>query len=600
MLYPITSETRSVIDLSGIWKFKVDEGDGHEQKWYQQKLETDEYMAVPASYNDTAVYEKIRNHIGTVWYEKEFTVPHMLLDETIILRFGSVTHNAEVYLNGEKISEHKGGFLPFEVTVNKYLENGKNRLTVAVDNILDESTLPVGIYGEKEVNGRTKKYNNPNFDFFNYAGIHRPVKIYTVPDVHVTNLTVFTEKNGSDYAFNYKVETNEQVEAAEIQVVDEAGHLVFEGDGLEGSAGIENPQLWQPMDSYLYDFNVYLKGRNGEVIDHYSLPVGLRTVEVKDGQFLINGSPFYFKGFGKHEDTHIHGRGFNEAANVLDFNLMKWIGANSFRTAHYPYSEEMMRLADQEGFIVIDETPAVGVHLNFMATMFGDADKRDTWEEIQTAQHHKDVIRDLIDRDKNHPSVVMWSIANEPASDEAGAYEYFKPLYDQVKILDPEQRPATIVTYMMATPDKEKTADIVDVFAMNRYYGWYANGGDLEDAKIGLQSELDFYQKNYPDKPIIMTEYGADTVSGFHAVDPVMFTEEYQKLYLEANHEIFDQTVNFVGEHIWNFADFETSQGVIRVQGNKKGIFTRDRKPKLAAHYMKERWENIPDFNYKK
>ncbi|MCD2136398.1 beta-glucuronidase [Salinicoccus halitifaciens] len=600
MLYPITTETRNVIDLSGIWKFKVDEGNGHDEKWYEDKLDTKRHMAVPASYNDAAVYEEIRNHVGTVWYEKEFTVPKMLLGETIILRFGSVTHHAEVYLNGKKITQHKGGFLPFEVAVNEHLENGQNRLTVAVDNILDESTLPVGMYEEKEVNGRTKRYNSPNFDFFNYAGIHRPVKIYTVPENHIQDLKVFTEQTGNEYAFNYNVEVAGTAETVEIAVEDEEGNIVYEGEGASGSAKIEDAKLWQPLDSYLYNFHVYLKDGDGETVDHYTLPTGLRTVEVKEGQFRINGEPFYFKGFGKHEDVHINGRGFNEAANVMDFNLMKWIGANSFRTAHYPYSEEMMRLADREGFVVIDETSAVGVHLNFMATMFGDAEKKDTWKEIKTAEHHEDVIRDLIARDKNHPSVVLWSIANEPASEEEGAYEYFKPLYDLTKELDPEKRPATVVTHMMSTPETEQVAGLVDVLGMNRYYGWYSQSGDLEDAKIALQEEFDFYTSEYPDKPIIMTEYGADTVAGLHAVDPIMFTEEYQKLYLEANHEVFDKTKNFVGEHIWNFADFETSQGVIRVQGNRKGIFTRDRRPKLAAHYMKERWESIPDFNYKK
>ncbi|KIH70181.1 beta-glucuronidase [Salinicoccus roseus] len=600
MLYPITTETRNLIDLSGVWKFKLDDGQGHEEEWYAEKLDTKDYMAVPASYNDAAVYEKARNHIGTVWYEKEFTLPKHILGEQIILRFGSVTHNAEVYLNGEKITEHKGGFLPFEVKINEHLENGKNRVTVAVDNILDESTLPVGMYKEETVNGRTKKYNDPNFDFFNYAGIHRPVKIYTVPEVHVTDLTVSPVNENGSYAFDYEVETSGEAEKVEVVVQDEDGNVVYEGEGKTGKAGIEEPRLWEPMDSYLYDFNVYLKDASGEVVDHYVLPAGIRTVEVADGQFRINDKPFYFKGFGKHEDTYIHGRGFNEAANILDFNLMKWIGANSFRTAHYPYSEEMMRLADREGFVVIDETPAVGVHLNFMATLMGSGEKRDTWKEIRTMDHHREVIKDLVKRDKNHASVVMWSIANEPASEEEGAYDYFKPLYDLTKECDPQKRPATVVTHLMATPEKEQVADLVDVLAMNRYYGWYTQSGDLEDAKIALESEFQHYAKSHPDKPIIMTEYGADTVAGFHAVDPIMFTEEYQKLFLEANHEIFDKTKNFVGEHIWNFADFETSQGVIRVQGNKKGMFTRDRKPKMAAHYMKERWENIPHYNYKK
>ncbi|MDQ0113670.1 beta-galactosidase/beta-glucuronidase [Paenibacillus harenae] len=165
------------------------------------------------------------------------------------------------------------------------------------------------------------------------------------------------------------------------------------------------------MNDYLYTLKVELV-QGGEIIDEYDPPFGIRTVEVTGGKFLINGKPFYFKGFGKHEDSPIHGRGINEAANVMDFRLMKWIGANSFRTSHYPYSEEIMRLADKEGFVVIDEVAAVGLHLNFIPTLSGGK-RRDTWKELRTHEAHREAIRELIARDKNHACVVMWSIANE-------------------------------------------------------------------------------------------------------------------------------------------------------------------------------------------
>ncbi|TDL38325.1 beta-glucuronidase [Macrococcoides bohemicum] len=347
----------------------------------------------------------------------------------------------------------------------------------------------------------------------------------------------------------------------------------------------------------MYDLKVTLHFE-GKIVDEYYEPFGIRTVEVSNGQFLINNEPFYFKGFGKHEDTYIHGRGFNEVANVMDFNLFKWIGANSFRTAHYPYSEEMMRLADKQGIVVIDETTAVGVHLNFMATL-GEANNHDTWKEIKTHEAHEQVIRELIARDKNHPSVVMWSIANEPASNEPGAKAYFEHFVNLARELDPQKRPITIVTIFMAQPDVCEVQDLVDVLCLNRYYGWYTQTGDLEAAKRALKSELDLWSEKQAGKPIMFTEYGADTVTGFHAFDDVLFTEEYQVRYYEANHEVIDKYPHFIGEQTWNFADFETSVGIFRVQGNKKGIFTRERKPKAVAHYFRERWNSIPNFGYK-
>lgn len=597
MLYPIVTESRTIIDLSGIWNFKLDTGVGFEQKWYDAGLTEGMSMSVPASFNDLGVTADIRNHVGWVWYERTFTVPRTLFLERIVLRFGSATHTAKVYVNGQFVMEHKGGFTPFEAEINSFLQSGANRLTVAVNNIVDHTTLPVGHYTEKEIEGVGKVVrNSPNFDFFNYAGIHRPVKIYTTPSVYIKDVTVVTELNGTTGVVGYETEIAGDAEI-KVTVLDPSGAVAAEHSGRYGAVRINDVKLWEPLNAHLYTLRVELI-QAGDVIDVYEQPFGVRTVEVKDGKFLINDKPFYFKGFGKHEDSPIHGRGFNEAANVMDFKLMKWIGANSFRTAHYPYSEELMRLADQEGLVVIDETPAVGLHLNFMA-MFSGGAKRKTWEELETQEHHKDVIRELIARDKNHPCVVMWSIANEPASEEEGAEHYFKPLVQLAKQVDPQRRPVTIVTHLMSTPETCKVAELVDVLALNRYYGWYVDGGDFDAAKVKLRKEFDGWRKRCPGKPIMMTEYGADTIAGYHDIDPVMFTEEYQAEYLQANHEVFDEFDNFVGEQVWNFADFNTSQGIIRVQGNKKGIFTRDRKPKLAAHELRKRWLSIPEFGYK-
>lgn len=595
MLYPIVTDTRAVIDLNGIWKFKLDQGEGFANNW-QLGLSDTVSMSVPASYNDIGITAEIRNHVGWVWYEREFSMPAAFASERVVLRFGSATHAAKVYVNGELAVEHKGGFTPFEAEINHLLRKGSNRLTVAVNNIVDGTTLPVGTYLETEVEGVGKvAKNGANFDFFNYAGLHRPVKLYTTPKTFIRDITVVTALDGS---VQYQVETSAAADVA-VSVIDEAGAIVAQSTGVQGTVVIPNVSLWEPLHAYLYTLRVELSAE-GEAIDRYDQPFGVRTVEVTDGKFLINNKPFYFKGFGKHEDTYIHGRGFNEAANVLDFNLIKWIGANSFRTAHYPYSEEMMRLADREGIVVIDETPAVGLHLNFGATLSGlGGGVRNTWENTDTKQAHEQVLRELIARDKNHPSVVMWSVANEPASEEEGALEYFAPLVNLTRELDPQKRPVTIVTHMRSLPENDKIAEIIDVLALNRYYGWYINGGDWEAARRNIRKELDSWRERCPGKPIMFTEYGADTIAGLHDIDPVMFTEEYQVEFYRANHEVFDEYEEFIGEQVWNFADFATSQSLMRIQGNKKGIFTRERKPKAIAHELRKRWSAIPDFGYK-
>ncbi len=597
MLYPIMTETRNVIDLSGIWSFKLIEYKGEYD--VTTEIDTDLQMAVPGSYNDQGVVSSIRNHVGKVVYETTFTIPNVLQQERQVLRFGSATHEAEVFVNGQKVVSHRGGFLPFEVEINDVVQKGKNRLTVIVNNILDDSTLPVGNFKEvKDSKGNIKAVNEPNFDFFNYAGLHRPVKIYTTPKEHyIEDIVIVPHVDGQNAQVEYTVKASGN-QSIQVDIVDQEGHIVASENGAESTVEIENVHLWQPGDGYQYTLAVSIKA-DDEVIDYYEEPFGVRSIEVKNGQFLINGEPFYFKGFGKHEDTYYHGRGLNEVSNIQDLNLMKWIGANSFRTSHYPYSEEMMRLADEQGVVVIDETTAVGVHLNFSAALDG-SQNTDTWKKIRTKEDHEQVIKELIARDKNLACVVMWSIANEPDSASLGAKEYFEPLVNLAKELDPQNRPCTIVTLLNSLPDVCQVQDLVDVLCLNRYYGWYVQSGDLEAAKEALRQELDGWLEKQPDKPIMFTEYGADTVVGLHAIDDIMFTEEYQVKYYEANHEIIDQCPNFVGEQVWNFADFETSNGVIRVQGNRKGIFTRERRPKVVAHYFRKRWNNIPDFGYKK
>ncbi|OIX93241.1 beta-glucuronidase [Staphylococcus equorum] len=596
MLYPVINKYRSIIDLNGIWDFKIEGVD--DQIDVTRPLDTDLVMAVPGSYKDQGVTSDIRNHVGNVWYERTFTIPNVLRNERVVLRFGSATHKATVYIDGKEVTSHQGGFLPFEVDFDSEFGSGQHRLTVCVNNILDETTLPVGEYSETINNdGKIIKKNSPNFDFFNYAGLHRPVKIYTTPKVFIEDIEIVPEVLENSAKVQYKVTTNEAVPTIVVKLRDEKDNIVAETSDAEGIIEVDNPHLWQPLNAYLYHLEVTLLD-NDQVIDTYAERFGIRSVEVREGQYLINGEPFYFKGFGKHEDAYYSGRGMNEVTNVLDFNLMKWIGANSFRTSHYPYSEEMMRLADEQGIVIIDETTAVGVHLNFSAILSGTT-TRDTFKEIGTKEAHEAVIKDLIERDKNYACVVMWSVANEPASTEKGAKAYFEPLVNLARACDPQQRPVTIVTILTSQPDTCEVQDLVDVLCLNRYYGWYTQSGDLEAAKEALRTELDGWSEKQPGKPIMFTEYGADTIAGMHAINDELFTEEYQIRYYEANHEVIDNYPQFIGEQTWNFADFETSSGIIRVQGNKKGIFTRERRPKAVAHYFKKRWDNIPDFGYK-
>lgn len=580
MLYPKMTESRMVFDLNGVWDFCLMDGEAKGEIVP---------MPVPSSYNDIYTGRGFADHVGNLYYRRTFTVSSRMLEKRLFLRFGSVTHKAEVWLNGTCLGKHSGGFLPFSFEITETAIAGENELEVIVNNIVDETTLPAGRMVHQKFPGLPEEIHNlPNFDFYNYSGIMRPVCLYTAPESYIEDISIYGKMDGSFY---WDVKANGEGTVS-VRLLDAVGNEVAAGEGFKGTGRIDQVQLWEPGHPVLYSLEVTLTGSDGEK-DTYTEVFGFREVSIRDCRIHLNGKPVYLKGFGKHEDSPVHGRGFDMAYNVKDIGLLKWIGANSFRTSHYPYCEEMLQLCDREGILVIDEAPAVGLNAGFTATGLLGGNPNGTWKLFKTAEHHRQVLRDMVQRDKNHPCVIIWSVANEPASQEDGAKEYFEPLLNLVRELDEQKRPATLVTYEGSNPVSCKVAEICDLLIINRYRGWYDTEGNLRGAAALLKDELEGFHKRCPDKPIMLGEYGADTIAGFHDINARIFSEEYQVDFLRAYGEVFDSLPYITGEHVWNFADFATAENIKRVGGNKKGVFTRDRSPKMAAHFLKERWEGI-------
>ena len=547
---------------------------------------------MPSSYNDLFTDPAIRDHVGWVWYQRTVRVPRGWAGERVVVRVDAATHEGVVYVGDIEVARHVGGYLPFEADVTDLVEAGQEfRLTIGVNNELTMETIPPGVIEIGADGTRRQKYFH---DFYNYAGLARSVWLSSRPQVHVEDVTVVTELDGTTGVVRYDaVVAGEGTIRATLRGAD--GSVVGSAEAAAASIMVDGATLWRPGAAYLYDLTLEALV-DGEVVDEYTLPVGIRTVEVRGSDVLINGEPFYFTGFGKHEDSAVRGKGHDDAFLVHDFQLLDWIGANSFRTSHYPYAEEVLDFADRHGIVVIDETPAVGLNLGLIGGITG-APSLKTWspETIGDAAQaaHAQVLRELVARDKNHPSVVMWSITNEPASNEEGAREYFEPLVQLTRELDPS-RPVTFVNVMMAQAGTDLVADLFDVICLNRYQGWYTQTGDLPAAELALEAELREWARLYG-KPLIMTEYGADTMPGLHSVWDQPWTEEYQTAMLDMFHRVHDRIPEVVGEQVWNFADFQTSNGIFRVDGNRKGVFTRDRRPKAAAHALRARWTALRD-----
>ncbi|XP_056412891.1 beta-glucuronidase isoform X1 [Hyla sarda] len=600
MLYPRETPTRELKELSGIWSFRADRSaprdDGFQQQWYKRPLRESGPvidMPVPASYNDITQDIGLRDFIGWVWYEKEVWLPSRWLEDLatnrIVLRVGSAHYFSVVWVNGVQVTQHEGGHLPFEANISSVLKGSLGtpcRITIAVNNTLTLNTLPPGsIQFMNDPTRYPKGYfvQNIEFDFFNYAGIHRPVVLYTTPSVYIDDITIVTDISDNTGLVMYQVSVvGSEYYSVVVTLRCQDGKEVATALGAVGQLKVANANLWWPYlmnenPGYLYSFEVGIKADTDSGVreDVYTLPVGIRTVQVSGHQFLINGKPFYFHGVNKHEDYDIRGKGLDWSSIVKDLNLLKWLGANSFRTSHYPYAEEIMDLCDKYGIVVIDECPGVGIR---QPESFGN----------KSLQHHLDVMEELVRRDKNRPSVVMWSVANEPASQLPPAGYYFKTVISHTKQLD-STRPVTYVSN--ANFDRDQGAPYVDVICVNSYFSWYHDPGHLEVIQLQLNNQFDSWYDKYQ-KPIIQSEYGADTIPGFHNDPPLMFTEEYQAIVLKHYHSVFDEKRKkcVIGELIWNFADFMTAQTVSRVVGNKKGIFTRQRQPKSSAFILRDRY----------
>ena len=588
-LQPQQNEYRNVLNISGIWNFLADpQAVGISEKWYEQ-LPDGSPIAVPGSWNDQK--EGLHNYLGRVWYERETFVPATWKSERVFLRVGSANYLAKVWVNGQEVGVHEGGHLPFAFDISSYVRFGQqNRITIEVENELRADRVPLG-----NVRASMRNYPATNYDFFPFGGLHRDVILYTVPrKSSLSDVTITTQLDGT---VTLKVEKSGTAKGGSVTLKGEDGKTVsksfsFSGNTATVKVQIPNVQLWSPEHPYLYETTVELKD-GGKTVDAYRCQTGVRTIAVEGSRLLLNGKPIHLRGFGKHEGFPIFGRAFAQPVAVKDFELMRWTGANSFRTSHYPYDESVYDMADRLGFLIIDEMPSVGLYF------YDEQDNIDRRRAV-CDQYLEEMIR----RDKNHPSVIIWSVANEPSYKGMGganydgkeqkgddrenqqAIQFLGGLVKQAKEMDPTR----LSTFVGVSGGPASWLSVCDIVCINRYYGWYTNAGDMEGAIKILDGELERIWGLYH-KPIIMTEFGADAIAGEHSEYAVMFSEEFQCNFITDYLNLANTKDYVAGMHIWNFADFTTGQAMFRVAAkNFKGVFTQDRKPKMAAHMLHERW----------
>lgn len=566
MIRPQTNSCRRAISLDGLWRCKPDpDGLGEAEGW-ANGLDASLAIAVPGSWNEQLAEAGLMNFTGAVWYETDFVGFPGHTGKKITLYFGCADYSAIVFLNGAEVGRSGPQALPFEIDITDAATSPTQRhklIVRVVAQLPEHGPMQRVTLSDYRSENRTRDEYWPavRFDFFPFGGLNRSVYLSIVPKDGISAVRVRTGWKAAGGWLDVDAGRTDDI------------RLFL--DGNEISTGlIPGVRPWSPESPRLYDLRIVCL-RSSDEID---LRIGFRTLEVDGQQLLLNGEPVILRGFGKHEDTPVAGRGLNLACMIKDFQLLKWCGANSVRTSHYPYDETFLDLADETGILVISEV--FSVNLDFRRT-----DERDL-------AAHKDSISALIARDGHHASVIAWSLANEPGYLGEAEYTrrsapYWADLFAHARSED-DTRPFTIANVQYAGLDDPAFTES-DFLSVNRYFGWYTEPGQLRRAGERLTELMDRLSGAHR-KPIFVSEFGADAVAGMHATTDQMWTEEYQSDFIETYWRAISNHPACVGGHVWNFADFRTAQHGRRAVLNRKGVFTRERDPKRAAFTIRRLW----------
>jgi beta-glucuronidase len=593
MLRPQSNDFRDFLALDGLWACLADPDKKGISKLWHHGFESDALVAIPGSINEQLAERGFRDYYGDIWLAWTGRLPRRYANHNLQLRFASADLKADVWINGEHLGSNDLPFLPFQYDVSSLAKAGEQftlvvRLSAELDLAHPLPGVTPQIYLDEKRN-KDEIFPPVRYDFFPYLGLHRGVAIIAQPAVGLRSIDVQTDFDASTGIGKVSVKVIADAVSThriKVSIVDNKQAVLgeqFAQYSAESKAQITLKtsaiEPWSTQHPKLYRLVTELIDATGQTVDQYEQSIGFRRLEVSGQQILLNGQAITLRGFGMHEDFPILGKTNNAALRVKDFELLRWLNANSFRTSHYAYAEETLDEADRRGFLVISEVASI--NLDFRRI------------DHTTLGRHQDLVARQMARDGSHACVIAWSLTNEPGYLAEPEYlqkcgPYWESLFSHAKALDPS-RPITAANVGRNGLEDPMYAQC-DFISINRYLGWYEMPGQLARAKQAVQNEVDALSKRYG-KPMLFTEFGADAVAGMHSTSDQLFTEEYQADFLEAYWDIIDKTPGCIGGHVWNFADFRTAQHHRRVQFNMKGVFTRVRDPKMAAWTLKRLWQ---------
>ena len=503
---------------------------------------------------------------GACVYEKHFSAPEFDPGtQCVYLEFAGVNASARVKLNGRQIMTHDGGYSTFRGEITAFLQP-ENTLTVEVDNSVNDRVYP------------------QKADFTFYGGIYRDVKLIVLNKCHFDmdyfggpGIAVTPEVSGADGKVRVRTWHNGKAAAVTVRLLDADGNTVASGEGNDLSLTIENAHLWDGLDDpYLYRCEAVLSV-DGQAVDAVSCHFGVHSYSFDPQKgFFLNGRSYPLRGVSRHQDRKGLGNALSKTHHDEDMELIRQIGANTIRLAHYQHDQYFYDLCDKYGMIVWAEIPYISEHMK--------AGRENTLSQMQ----------ELIVQNYNHPSIVTWGISNEITISTKATKDMLdnhRQLNDLAHRLDPA-RPTSLACYAVCGPFN-KVAHLTDLVSWNLYLGWYVPGLFLNDLWI------DFFHWKYPGRCLGFSEYGCEGMPNLHSSHPRRgdHTEEYQAIYHEYMLECFKKRPFMWANHVWNMFDFAADA---RDQGgepgmNHKGLVTFDRQTKKDSFYLyKAYWNKEP------
>jgi beta-glucuronidase len=504
-------------------------------------------LAIPGDWNSQDA--KLEFYEGTVWMRQKFAAAPKA-GKRYFLYFGAVNYEAHVYLNGKKLGSHKGGFTPFQFEVTGKLNAGQNTVVVKADNKRHQDEIPT-----------------VSTDWWNYGGITRDVLLAEVPSTYIADYKVQLAKGDARRIEGY-VQLDGSGKDQEITVaIPEANLSAKVRTDANGRAAIRIPvdklRYWSPEDPKLY--GVTIASNSDKVSDR----IGFRTIATKGRDILLNGKSTFWRGVSLHDENPlIPGRLRGKGDMRMLLQWAKDMNCNYVRLAHYPHSEEMIRLADEMGLMVWAEVPVYWTI---------------SWQNPETLKNARQQLTDLVVRDKNRASVVVWSIGNEtPVSEPRNAFMF--QLADTVRALDDTRLVGAALEVHRNGNEvtvEDPLADKLDLASFNEYAGWYwASNKDM----------LDFHFNIPYDKPVMITEFGADALGGYHGDADTRWSEEYQDQLYKNQFRMLEAIPGLRGMTPWVLVDFRSPRRphpYFQDFWNRKGLVSQSGKPKQAFHTLK-------------